>query len=88
MTNQNNSVLYFGVTGNLYGRVLQHKEGKGGKITSKSHVCKLLCFVCHDGVYLAFDFDKAIKGGSRQRKVDLVDEINPEWQDSFYKFQF
>ena len=88
MTNHHNTVLYTGVTGNLYERVLQHKEGKGGKFTSKYHIDKLVYYECHDDVYIALNREKAIKGGSRQRKIDLVNEINPEWQDLFYDLQF
>jgi len=40
-----------------------------------------LCGVSLSGeaIYETIDSDKAIKGKSRQREVDLVDEINPEW---------
>ena len=88
MTNQHNTVLYTGVTGNLYERVLQHKEGKGGIFTSKYHLGKLVYYEYHDDIYDALDREKAIKGGSRQRKIDLVNEINPEWHDLFHDLQF
>ena len=88
MTNQHNTVLYTGVTGNLYERVLQHKNGKGGKFTSKYHVIKLVYYEWYEDVYLALNREKAIKGGSRQRKIDLINEINPDWLDLFTDLQF
>jgi len=88
MTNQHNTVLYTGVTGNLYERVLQHKEGKGGKFTSKYQVCKLVFYEYHEDVFDAIAREKAIKGGSRQRKIDLVNEMNPQWHDLFHHLQF
>jgi putative endonuclease len=30
--------------------------------------------------------EKKIKGGSRQKKIDLINGINPEWEDLYEKF--
>ena len=88
MTNMHNNVLYTGVTSNLYERVQQHKNGKGGKFTSKYHVHKLVYYEVHEDVYDALAREKAIKGGSRKRKIDLVNDMNPDWDDLFHNLQF
>jgi putative endonuclease len=88
MTNLHNTVLYTGVTGNLYQRVLQHKNGKGGKFTSKYHANKLVYFETYQDVYEALNREKAIKGGSRKKKIDLVSDNNPAWIDIFDDLQF
>jgi len=83
MTNKSNSVLYTGVTNNLYRRVAEHKAGKGGAFTSKYRITKLVYFECGDDIDAAIDREKQIKGGSRQKKIDLVNDMNPEWKDLF-----
>ena len=81
MTNIHNTVLYTGVTNNLQRRVVEHKSGKGGKFTSKYNVTKLVYYECGDDVNAAIFREKQIKAGSRKKKIDLVNSINPEWKD-------
>ena len=81
MTNAHNTVLYTGVTNNLQRRVLEHKSGKGSKFTSKYNVTKLVYFECGDDVNAAIFREKQIKAGSRKKKIDLVNSMNPKWND-------
>jgi putative endonuclease len=83
MTNKRNTVLYTGVTNDLRRRVREHKAGKGDKFTSMYRITKLVYYICGDDIYAAIDREKQIKGGSRQKKIDLIHELNPEWQDLF-----
>jgi len=83
MTNKNNTVLYTGVTNDLRRRVMEHKAGKGGTFTSKYKIIKLVYYECGEDITAAIEREKQIKGGSRQRKIDLINEINPDWQDLF-----
>jgi len=88
LANKNNEVLYTGVTNDLYRRVCEHKEGKGSKFTSKYRVTKLVYYEIFESVMDALNREKQLKGGSRQRKVDLVNEVNPDWHDLFDELQF
>jgi len=88
MTSQNGRVLYTGVTNDLYRRVCEHKEGVGGFFTSSYRVSKLVYYEVFDYVYDALEREKQIKGGSRQKKIDLINEMNPEWADLFDELQF
>jgi putative endonuclease len=81
MTNQYNTVLYTGVTNNLKRRVWQHKEGFGSIFTSKYRVTKLVYYEVYENVNLAISREKQIKGGSRQKKLDLINGFNPDWRD-------
>jgi putative endonuclease len=81
MTNKSNNVLYTGVTGNLPGRVQQHKMKQGGKFTSKYNVNKLVYYETYQDIKDAITREKQIKAGSRQKKLDLIVSINPEWED-------
>ena len=85
MTNAHHTVLYTGVTNELQRRVLEHKDGKGG-FTKKYNVTKLVYFECGDDVAAAIAREKQIKAGSRQKKIDLINSINPEWKDLFDEF--
>ena len=86
MANAHNTVLYIGVTNDLQRRVLEHKEGKGGGFTKKYNVTKLVYFEYGDDVNAAIAREKQIKAGSRQKKVDLINSMNAEWNDLFDEY--
>jgi putative endonuclease len=86
MTNYNNTVLYTGVTNDLQRRVLEHRAGKGSKFTNKYNVHKLVYFEVTDDVSSAIFREKQIKAGSRQKKIDLVGSLNPEWRDLYNEY--
>jgi putative endonuclease len=88
LSNQHNDVLYTGVTNNLYRRVRDHKTGKGGKFSAKYNVNKLVYYELFDDIFDAISYEKRIKSGSRQKKIDLVNELNPDWRDLFEDLQF
>jgi len=83
MTNAHNTVIYSGVTNDLARRVYEHKNGLGGVFTKKYNVVKLVYFEVTDNVHAALAREKQIKGGSRKKKIDLVNGINPEWKDLY-----
>ncbi len=86
MTNKNNTVLYTGVTSNLRDRVRQHKEAIDPKsFTCRYNLFKLVYFEGFSFIEEAIEREKAIKGGSRQKKVDLVNCMNPGWLDLYEK---
>ncbi len=83
MTNINNNVLYTGVTNNLKRRVYQHKQGEGGKFTGRYHVTKLVYYEVSNDIKAAILREKQLKGGSRQKKINLINGFNPEWRDLY-----
>ena len=83
MANKNNNVLYTGVTRDLTDRVIQHKSGQGGMFTSKYKIKKLVYYEEYKYIEEAITREKQIKAGSRKKKVDLINTINPEWLDLF-----
>ena len=86
MTNAHNTALYTGVTNDLQRRVLEHRVGEGGAFTKKYNISKLVYFECGDDINSAIFREKQIKAGSRQKKIDLVNSINPEWNDLFDEY--
>ena len=85
MTNVHNTVLYTGVTNHLKRRVYEHKNGQGGIFTKKYNMTKLVYYELTNNVYSALAREKQIKGGSRKKKIDLVNRLNPTWKDLYNK---
>ena len=81
MTNKNNTVIYIGVTSNLVKRVFQHKTKVIKGFTAKYNCDKLVYFEEFTDINEAISREKQLKSGNRQRKENLIDSINPEWND-------
>jgi putative endonuclease len=79
LTNKHNTVLYTGVTGDLKKRVSQHREKLVGGFTNWYNIHKLVFYEITDNVHAAIEREKQIKAGSRQKKFDLINAMNPEW---------
>ena len=84
MANRNNKVIYTGVTDDLMKRVYEHKNKLIKGFTGRYNVNKLVYYeICAD-VYSSVSREKQIKAGSRQKKVKLIESVNPEWKDLFH----
>ncbi len=81
MTNLQHTVLYTGMTNNLLRRVMEHRSGQGSEFTKKYHVTQLVYYECGNDVHAVLAREKQIKAGSRQKKIDLINRLNPEWKD-------
>jgi len=73
--------LYTGVTNDLIRRVMEHKEGKIIGFTSKYNIKKLVYFEEGPSIDEALYREKQIKGWIRQKKIDLIEGLNPDWSD-------
>jgi len=83
MTTTHNTVLYTGVTNDLARRVHEHKIGLGSDFVKRYNVHKLVYYEVTDSIHSAIAREKQIKGGSRQKKIDLINRLNPAWKDLF-----
>ena len=83
MTNKNNSVIYTGMTNNLIRRVYEHKEKMIDGFTKKYNCTKLVYYEIFNDPYNAIAREKQIKAGSRKKKIDLINAVNPEWKDLY-----
>jgi putative endonuclease len=81
LVNQYHTVFYIGVTNNLERRVYEHKAGTQEGFTKKYSVNKLVYFETSPSITDAIGREKQLKGGSRAKKIALVNEYNPTWQD-------
>jgi putative endonuclease len=83
MTNVKNTVLYTGVTNDLIRRIWEHKEKLVEGFTKKYNVVKLVYYEVSEDIEGAILREKQIKAGSRQKKVQLVNDMNREWRDLY-----
>ena len=78
-----NGTLYVGVTSNLPVRIAQHKSGVIAGFTSQYRVHSLVWFEQHECMESAIGREKQLKAGSRQRKLDMITAMNPDWRDLY-----
>jgi putative endonuclease len=71
--------LYIGVTSNLYSRVMQHKEGELEGFTAEYGCKRLLYFEGYKDICKAIAREKQLKGWRREKKLNLIRTINPEF---------
>ena len=83
MTNKKNTVIYIGVTNDLKRRVYEHREKLAEGFTKKYKISKLVYYEVFEDVENAILREKQIKGGSRQKKIELVNSMNKEWRDLY-----
>ncbi len=84
LTNHSDKVLYTGVTSNLVKRVYEHKEKMVEGFTKKYNIDKLVYYEEFDDIESAIEREKQIKAGSRKKKIDLIESMNPAYQDLYY----
>jgi putative endonuclease len=84
MANSSNKVLYAGVTSDLVKRVYEHKQKLVEGFTKKYNVTKLVYYEVFDRIEDAIAREKQIKGGSRKKKLELIEAANPEFKDLYY----
>lgn len=83
MTNWEHRVLYTGVTSNLIKRIYQHREEVSSGFTQKYKVKKLVYYEIHNDIREAITREKQIKAGSRKKKIELINSMNPMWNDLY-----
>ena len=83
MASARNGTLYVGVTSDLVQRAWQHREGLGEGFTKRYGCKSLVWYELHATMYHAIAREKQIKGGSRKRKLVLIEAFNPQWRDLF-----
>lgn len=83
MANKRNGTLYTGVTSDLVKRIYQHRNHLTPGFTSKYDCVLLVYYELIDFMETAIMREKQIKGGSRNKKMILIESQNPEWLDLY-----
>lgn len=84
VTNKNHTTLYMGVTSNLPERILAHKQKRyQNSFSAKYNLDKLVYYEAFQEIGGAIGREKQLKAGSRKKKLELIENINPEWEDLY-----
>ena len=73
--------LYIGVTSNLPGRLMQHRDGTTKGFVGKYKVFRLVRFEMFDDMPSAIGREKQLKRWHRDWKINLIEQGNPYWED-------
>ena len=74
---------YIGMTNNLIRRVQEHKEWKIDWFSKKYNCYKLVYFESTKYIYNAIEREKELKDWNRQKKEELIKQMNPTWKDLY-----
>jgi putative endonuclease len=86
LTNRHHTTLYIGVTNDLVRRVHEHRIKIASAFTTRYNVDQLVFFEETSVVRTAIAREKQLKAGSRERKIALINAMNPDWRDLFDDF--
>ena len=81
LSNKNNNVIYTGITNDLKRRMYEHKNKLTDGFTKRYNVNRLVYFEYTTDVKTAILREKQIKGWTRQKKNELIESQNPNWND-------
>ncbi len=78
MCNQHRTTFYVGVTNDLWRRRLEHRaEGSFDGFCGRYQICDVVYVEYYDRITDAIRREKQIKEYSRQRKIELIQALNP-----------
>ena len=83
MSNRYRGTMYVGVTANLPARVSQHRSGSGSDFCARYGLRQLVWADRCDTVEAAIAHEKRLKRWRRHWKFELIEKINPQWDDLF-----
>ena len=80
MTNSSGT-LYIGMTNNLRSRVSQHKEKQIPGFTERYNITLLIYYEQFSDVRYAISREKELKKWRREKKITLIESMNPKWEE-------
>ncbi len=83
MSNFKKNVIYIGVTSDLIARVQQHKSKLIKGFTQRYQITDLVYYEIFSDIRYAIAREKQSKAGSREKKIELINSINPNWIDLY-----
>jgi putative endonuclease len=73
--------LYIGLTNNIFVRVAQHRESRPGTYTARYNIHRLVYYEEFGYVNNAIARENELKDWNRAKKVALIEQSNPTWED-------
>ena len=85
ITNKRYGTLYVGVTRDLVKRIYEHRSKFVEGFTKRHDLRRLVWYEAHEDVTAAIAREKLIKKWHRDWKINLIQAMNPEWNDLYDK---
>ena len=85
LANDRNGTIYIGVTSHLVRRITEHKQKVVEGFTKKYGCKNLVYYELTEDIISAISREKQLKGGSRKKKLALIEKMNPLWEDLYIK---
>ncbi len=73
--------LYIGMTNDLIRRITEHRQMKPGTYTAQYNIQRLVYFERFQYVRNAIAREKELKDWTRDKKIALIEKVNPSWED-------
>lgn len=84
MASKRYGTLYVGVTNDIMKRAYEHREGLVVGFTKRYAVKMLVYFEMHEEITEAIRREKSIKRWSRKMKIEMIQQMNPQWNDLYF----
>ena len=85
ITDRPRGVLYTGVTNDLPRRIGEHRTGEVRGFSKKYNLKQLVWFEAHDDINEAIGREKKIKKWHRAWKINMIEDMNPGWNDLWFE---
>ncbi len=85
LASRRNGTLYTGVTGDIVGRIWNHKNDVIESFTKRHGVHLLVWYEVHNDINAAIAREKQIKKWNRAWKIRLIEKENSGWNDLYEK---
>lgn len=83
MANKRNGTVYVGVTSAPVKRIYEHKTSAIKGFTSTYGCTILVWYEQHEDMISAISREKQLKAGSRKKKLEAIEAMNPDWKDLY-----
>jgi putative endonuclease len=86
LTNTGKHPLYVGVTGFFDSRIANHQAKKLEAYTRRYNLVRLVYHEAYNDADAAIAREKQLKGWRREKKIALIERMNPRWDDLSHFF--
>ena len=83
LCNRHRNVLYVGATDDLRKRIYFHKKRLIAGFTTKYNVDRLVYYESFEDSEQALEREKKLKKYKREKKIQLIEKFNPDWNDLY-----
>ena len=83
LASKKHGTLYIGVTSDLGKRIWEHKNNMVEGFTKRYGVHQLAWYEVHEVMESAIEREKQLQEWKRKRKLELIERINPSWEDLY-----